>query len=352
MQIPERDAIAEHTAKRVRCIIVAIILAILLVFALFVALGLGAVPLSAAEICSIIAGKCSGLSRWYAGIPPGSVAVLWELRLPRIISGMLCGAGLAVSGVIFQAILHNQLADPYTLGISTGAAFGASFAILLGVRSGMVLSVPFCALAFAALTLLLVLLIASRSGGIESGSLIMSGIILSAILSAGISFMKMLSGEQVGAIVFWLMGSISAKTWGDAALLAVIIPAATLTAAFFSANLNLLALGSRDAQALGVRVKPTRVLYLLLAAAITAACVSVCGIIGFVGLIVPHLLRRACTADNRLLIPLSALAGALLLGIADNCARLLGTGEIPVGVLTTLAGGPFFIFIFMRRRHQ
>jgi iron complex transport system permease protein len=325
-------------------------MAVLLVFSLIGTLTLGAARLSIVEIGKIIIGKCSGIPRLYAGIPQGLVAVIWELRLPRIISGILCGAGLAVSGVIFQGILQNPLADPYTLGISTGAAFGASLAILVSVTTGMVLSVPFFALAFAGLTLVLVLLIASQGGGMESGSLIMSGIIVSAVLSAGISFMKMVSGENVGAIVFWLMGSLSAKTWGDAALLVAIIPPASIAAAFFSAHLNILALGSRDAQALGVRVKPTRFLYLLLAAGIIASCVSVCGIIGFVGLIVPHLLRMACTADNRLLIPLSALAGGLLLCLADTGARLLGTGEIPVGVLTTLIGGPFFIFIFIRRR--
>ncbi|MDR2394554.1 MAG: iron ABC transporter permease [Treponema sp.] len=352
MQIQERDAIGEHTVKHRRCIIIAITLAVLLVLALTVTLTLGAVKLSIIEIGSIIVGKCSGSPQLYAGIPQGLVAVIWELRLPRIISGMLCGAGLAVSGVIFQAILQNPLADPYTLGISTGAAFGASFAIFLSVSTGMVLSVPFFALAFAALTLVLVLLIAARGGGMESGALIMSGIIVSAILSAGISFMKMLSGENVGAIVFWLMGSLSARTWSDTALLMMIIPPASIGAAFFSAHLNILALGSRDAQALGVQVKPTRFLYLLLAAGIIAACVSVCGIIGFVGLIVPHLLRMSCTADNRVLIPLSALAGGLLLCMADNGARLLGTGEIPVGVLTTLLGGPFFIFIFMSRRNR
>jgi iron complex transport system permease protein len=347
----ERDAIGEHTVKHRRCIIIAIILAVLLVFALIGTLTLGAVKLSIVEIGKIIIGKCSRNPYLYAGIPQGVIAVIWELRLPRIISGILCGAGLAVSGVIFQAILQNQLADPYTLGISTGAAFGASLAILVSVSTGMVLSVPFFALVFAALTLVLVLLIAAQGGGMERGSLIMSGIIVSAVLSAGISFMKMVSGENVGAIVFWLMGSLSAKTWGDAALLVVIIPPASIAAAFFSAHLNILALGSRDAQALGVQVKPTRFLYLLLAAGIIAACVSVCGIIGFVGLIVPHLLRMSCTADNRLLIPLSALAGGLLLCMADTGARLLGTGEIPVGVLTTLIGGPFFIFIFIGRRN-
>jgi iron complex transport system permease protein len=145
------------------------------------------------------------------------------------------------------------------------------------------------------------------------------------------------------------MGSLSAKTWKETALLAVIVPAATITAALFAGSLNVLSLGSREAGSLGVEVRRTRFLYLLLGSGISAVCVSVCGIIGFVGLIVPHLLRFSVTSDNRLLIPLSALAGGFLLALADTFVRLLGSGEIPVGVLTTLLGGPFFIYIFIRR---
>jgi iron complex transport system permease protein len=145
------------------------------------------------------------------------------------------------------------------------------------------------------------------------------------------------------------MGSFSAKGWNDAALLAAVIPAAVILSAIFAGNLNVLSLGSREAGALGVEVRRTRLFYLLLASAISAVCVSVCGIIGFVGLVVPHLLRFSVASDNRLLIPLSALSGGVLLCGADTCVRLLGSGDIPVGVLTTLLGGPFFIYIFVRR---
>jgi iron complex transport system permease protein len=177
----------------------------------------------------------------------------------------------------------------------------------------------------------------------------MAGIIVSSIFQAGISFIKVLSGESVGAIVFWLMGSLSAKSWREAALLAWVILPSTALAFCFAGSLNILSLGSREAESLGVNAKRTRFLYLALGATITAVCVSVCGIIGFVGLIVPHLLRYSVTSDNRLLIPLSALSGGLLLAAADTCVRLLGSGEIPVGALTTLLGGPFFLYIFIRR---
>jgi iron complex transport system permease protein len=292
------------------------------------------------------------VENWYGDIAPGAVAVVWELRLPRIICGLCAGAGLGAAGALFQAILQNPLADPYTLGVSSGAAFGASLAILLNLTLAAAIPVSLAALVFAGIALALVLLIASRvpaAGDFNGASLVMAGIIVSAILQAGISFMKMISGEQVAAIVFWLMGSLSARTWNDALLLAPVIIAATALAALFSGDLNALTLGGKTAEALGTPVRRTLLLYLFLGAVITAVCVSVCGIIGFVGLVVPHLLRVGVSPDNRFLLPLSALGGALLLTSADTAARLVSAGEIPVGVLTTLLGGPFYIYILVRR---
>jgi iron complex transport system permease protein len=178
----------------------------------------------------------------------------------------------------------------------------------------------------------------------------MAGIIVSAIFQAGLSFLKMLSGENVGAIVFWLMGSFSARGWNDAALLVSSVIPALVCAVVFSRDLNILSLGEREALSLGVDAKRTRLLFLLLGTFLSAVSVAVAGIIGFVGLVVPHLLRFSVARDNRLLLPLSALGGAFLLLAADDVARLIGSGEIPVGVLTTLLGGPFFIGVFMRNR--
>ncbi|AEF86459.1 HmuU protein [Treponema primitia ZAS-2] len=351
------DPVQAYRAIRKRCFLLGLLLWVALVLAVIFTLGMGAMDIPASSILRILSAKLRtaffgpvGSPEALAGISSGMVAVVWELRLPRILLSILAGAGLAVAGVIFQGILQNPLADPYTLGISTGAAFGASLAIFFNITLGLLLPVSSAALVFAALTLALVLLIAQRSSGLVSANLIMAGIILSAILSAGISFLKMLSGENVGAIVFWLMGSLSAKGWNEALLLATVVPAALVLARIFAADLNILTLGSRSAESLGVQVKRTRLFYLFLGATISAVCVSTCGVIGFVGLIVPHLLRMAVTSDNRLLIPLSALLGGLLLCAADTFARLLSGGEIPVGVLTTLLGGPFFIFIFLRQK--
>ena len=343
------DPIADYRRRRMRSYTLMLFFTLLVFLFPVFAIGLGAMKIPWTDIGRIFASRITGNSSFAEGISRGAQAIVWELRFPRILCGLLTGAGLAVAGVIFQGILQNPLADPYTLGISSGAAFGASLAILLNISGSLFISTSLSALVFASLTLALVAIIASRGGGLSGVSLIMAGIIVSAIFQAGISFMKVLSGENVGAIVFWLMGSLSAKSWKEATLLAWVIPLSTILALCFAGSLNILSLGSREAESLGVNVRRTRFFYLLLGASITAVCVSVCGIIGFIGLIVPHLLRYSVTSDNRLLIPLSALSGGLLLAAADTCVRMLGSGEIPVGALTTLLGGPFFIYIFVRK---
>lgn len=314
-----------------------------------IAVSKGAMEIPFFKTCRIILENCLP-SLFPDAVRNNQTAVVWDIRLPRAVCGYLTGMGLSMAGCIFQSLLKNPLADPYTIGVSTGAAFGACLSILLGLLFGI--SLPQTAMAFlgAFLTLLAVLLIARRGGGLQSANLVVAGMILSSVLSSGISFMKMAAGENVGAIVFWLMGSLSAVSWTDAALLFPMILFCGILSVVFSARLNLMALGDMTAESLGVNLKQTRLLYLLLASVITTACVAVSGVIGFVGLIVPHILRYALSADNRVLLPLSALLGGFLLLLADNVTRLLFISEIPVGVFTTLLGGPFFILIFMKKQ--
>ncbi|HYE81692.1 MAG TPA: iron ABC transporter permease [Clostridia bacterium] len=312
--------------------------------------GLGAMDISLDTVWHILFAKLTGNERLLAGIKPNVISVIWDIRLPRIICGICVGMGLSIAGTIFQSLLQNPLADPYTLGVSSGAAFGASLAIFMNIMYGIIVPVPLLAFAFAFITLVLVIIIADRGGGLLSSGLIIAGIIVSAVLSSGISFLKMLAGENVSAIVFWLMGSLSSRSWGDVMLVLPAVGIAGSAAFLFSNDLNIMTAGDKNAEALGVNTKRLRLLYLILGSCITAACVSVCGIIGFIGLVVPHMLRFWFTPDNRVLIPLSALTGGMLLCIADNGTRLLTPGEIPVGVLTTLIGGPFFIYIFAKRQ--
>lgn len=310
---------------------------------------MGAMNISAPDVFKVLAYKLTGNSTLLRGVKDNEAAVIWDIRLPRIFSGFLVGAGLAVAGAVFQGILQNPLADPYTIGISNGASFGAAAAIYLNISYGLHIPATAAAMAAACLTLAMVISIAKKGSDFDSSSLIIAGIIVSSILSAGVSLIKMMAGENVSAIVFWLMGSFSGTTWNDVALLAPIVAAATAVSVIFAGQLDIAALGDRNAESLGVNTGRLRLIYLVLGAALTAVCVSVCGIIGFVGLVVPHLLRLWITPSNRVLIPMAALLGGDLLALADNVTRTVPSGEIPVGVITTLIGGPFFIYIFMRK---
>jgi iron complex transport system permease protein len=324
-------------------------LAILLLTAIVVSTGMGYIEISCVEVIKIVVSKISGNPELLEGINDIFPYVVWEVRLPRILTSAIVGAGLAMAGVIFQGILLNPLADPYTLGISAGAAFGASIALLLDISFLGSYSVPLFAFIGAVITLVTVISLSSFDGQISSTNLILSGVIVAAILSAGISFMKYLADEQVSIIIFWLMGSFGSKTWMDVYLTLLFVSIGLLISLFFARDLNIIALGDRSASSLGVQANTVRIILLITASLVTAICVSVSGIIGFVGLIVPHLLRFIVGADNKKLIPGSLLAGATLLLSADTITRAVLPKEIPIGVLTALIGGPIFCYIFRQR---
>ncbi|HSO09869.1 MAG TPA: iron ABC transporter permease, partial [Desulfoprunum sp.] len=276
-----------------------------------------------------------------------------DIRLPRILTAALVGGGLAVAGGVFQALLLNTLADPYTLGVSSGAAFGASLAIILsliGIALPVVWTVPVFAFAGAMATLVAVFGLSSPDSRFSSNTLILAGVIVAAILSAGIGFIKYMADEEVSIIIFWLMGSLVGKTWQEVVLVLTITLPCLLVIFYFARDLNIMALGEKTADSLGVESIKVRKLLLTVATLMTAGSVAISGIIGFIGLIVPHLLRLLIGADNRLLLPACFLAGAILLLAADTVTRALLPHEIPIGVLTALIGGPFFCYIFRKRQ--
>lgn len=334
-------------SKRKKCLIAAVVFIVVLIIAAAAGASLGAMRIGFRESIMVIMSNISGQDY---GLPKNITAVIWDIRLPRIICAIFAGAGLAAAGVCFQALLQNPLADPYTLGVSTGASFGASLALWLNMALGVSLPVSVFALVSAFITLMAVISVSKAGGGLESSNLIISGMIISSALSAGVSLIKMLAGENVGAIVYWMMGSLVSKTWSDAALLVPCVTVGCIIIWTISRELNIMALGEKTAAVLGVHVKKIRLIALVTGAAITAVCVSTCGIIGFVGLIIPHGLRFAVSSDNKVLLPLSALGGGALLCFADNCARIISNVEIPVGVLTSIIGAPFFLWVFRNRR--
>ena len=280
-------------------------------------------------------------------------AVIFDIRLPRILTCAAVGGALSISGVLFQGILLNPLADPYTLGVSAGAAFGASIAILLNLGASFV-SIPGFAFTGACATLFFVVFLSYSSStkgsanGLSSNNLILSGIIGAAILSAGISFLKFIANEQVSVIIFWLMGSFASKTWVNFWVIFACLVIGFLISIYFARDLNLISLGDKSAASLGVDIKKVTFFLLITGSMLAAICVSVSGIIGFVGLLVPHMVRFVTGPDNRKLLPASMIVGSFLLLFADTITRAVLPHEIPIGVLTALIGGPVFCWIFKR----
>lgn len=337
--------------RRLPAWILILLLAAPLPFAVVFSSAMGHLDISLWDIVRVIGDRLAGTGQESATLAKdlASVVVL-DVRLPRILTAAWVGAGLAISGAVFQGVLLNPLADPYTLGVSAGAAFGASLALLLNITFFGIWSVPVFAFSGAAGTLLVVIYLTAGSGELSSSSLILSGIIVAAILQAGVSFIKYLADDEVGIIIFWLMGSFASKTWGEVGVVSLSVALAMTVFVFFSRDLNLLALGDRTAGSLGVSPRKVSLVLLMTASLVSSVCVAVSGIIGFVGLLVPHMVRFLTGPDNRRLIPVSAVAGSLLLLSADTVTRAALPQEVPIGVITALIGGPFFCYIYRKRQ--
>jgi iron complex transport system permease protein len=281
--------------------------------------------------------------------------IVLRVRLPRLVLAALVGSSLAVSGVLFQALLRNPLADPYVLGVSGGAALGGIAALALGGALGLGYhAVPPAAFAGALLATLGLMLVAGRAGRVDATSLLLTGVVFNAIASAAIVFLASVAGLTEGASIFlWLIGSLSASRSGVMLWVALFLVVGLAVALPRARDLNLLALGEESAQQLGVDVGRQQRALLLASSLMVGAAVAVAGLVGFVGLIIPHLLRLLLGADHRLLVPASALGGAIFLVLCDTAARtLLGGRELPVGAITALLGGPLFLWLLRRHYDQ
>ena len=278
-------------------------------------------------------------------------AILLRIRLARVIVAALIGATLAVSGVTFQTLLRNPLADPFILGVSGGAACGAAIATAAGLARlpGIV---PLVAFAGACGATAAVFLLARRRGRTDTTRLLLSGLVLNAFFSALILIAFSLSPQSdLTAALRWMMGTLAAATWSDAALLAVLLAAAMAVLVFAANDIRMLAFGEDDARARGVDVERVKLVGFAVASIITGAAVAVSGIIGFVGLLVPHVVRLIWQRDFRFLLPLCAIAGATLLVAADLVSRIaIAPAELPVGAFTALLGVPFFLSLLRSER--
>lgn len=315
---------------------------------------MGSVSLPLREVVRILAHVLPWLGEGVVPDWPAShEAIILALRLPRVLLGAAVGASLATAGAAFQGLFRNPMADPYIIGVSSGAAFGASLAITFhpGVTLLGLGAVPLAAFAGAILTVFTVYSIARVGREVPIGNLLLSGVAVGALLSAMVSVVIVFSRQHIDEIVYWLMGSLAGRGWTHLGAGLPYLVVGTAVLLFFSRDLNALLLGEEEAAHLGVPVERTKKIILAAASLLTAAAVATCGVVGFVGLIVPHITRLVVGPDHRTLLPVSALAGALLLVVADLAARtVVRPGELPVGVVTAVIGGPFFLYLLRRTR--
>lgn len=291
--------------------------------------------------------------------------IIMNIRLPRVLAAIIAGAGLAAAGVVMQSVLRNPLSSPYTMGISHAAAFGAAFAItVLGAGSlshlisdAVVVRNPYIVTICAFIGAMLAtagLLLVTKYRSSQPEVLILVGVALAALFTAGITFLQYFSSaDQIAAIVFWTFGDVGRATWGDIALISIVVLPSIGYFLVSRWDYNAIDAGDETAHSLGIHVEQVRTIAMLLSSLITAVVVSFLGIIGFIGLVSPHIMRRVMGGDQRYLLPASCIAGAILLLGADMVARLIiAPAVLPVGVLTAFLGAPLFIYLLIGRRTQ
>lgn len=340
-----------------RLILILLLLGGVLVIASLLASAFGAVTIPLPDILKMALNKIAVFdfpATWRAV----DETIIFQIRLPRVIGGALVGAALATAGVLFQGLLRNPMADPYIIGTSAGAALGATIAMTLPINLAFLGFglVPVAAFIGALATVILVYNLARVGGKTPIISMLLAGFVVSALLAAIMAFMMSMSdrfGLNLQSVFSFLMGHISVTSWGQIAIIAPLVIGGIVVARFFAFHLNAFSLGEEGAAYLGIDVERDKILVLALGSLLTAAAVSISGLIGFVGLVVPHAVRLKLGPDHRLLLPASALVGATFLVIADLLARvLLAPVEIPVGVITAIIGAPFFIYLLRHTRRE
>ncbi len=325
-------------------------LAVGVVLSAIAGLSVGAVQTRPGVVLAVVAS-------WLGAELPAEVsdqvaAVVTIIRAPRVLLGILVGAGLSVSGALMQGLFRNPLADPGLIGVSSGAALAAAGIIVLGGSNLPLLALPAGAFCGGALVTLLVMRLARRGGRVSIETMLLAGVAVNAIAGAGTGILVTLSDDaQLRSLTFWTLGSLGGATWPILAGVAPLILLPLLAAPGLAGSLNALLLGEEEAHNLGVSVERLKRGVVLMAALIVGASVAFTGIIGFVGLVVPHLIRLLAGPDHRIVLPGSALLGAALLVSADLASRtVIAPAELPIGVVTTLLGGPFFLGLLARKR--
>lgn len=314
------------------------------VFLITLCIGSYYIPID--KVVDLIAYKISGYTVFNSVIDINSLNVLFEIRLPRVLLSMLVGASLSVAGTSFQAVLKNPLVEPYTLGLSSGAAFGAALAL-----SFLNIPVQITSFIFACISVAICYLTATKDGDTSVVSLILSGVVISALFTAFLSILQiMIDPMKLQGLIYWIMGSLHTSSWGKVySVFPYMLVGFSLTY-IFRWKLNILALGEKDSIILGVNPQKYKIIFIFAATLLASSAVSVSGIISLVGLMIPHMLRMVFGPDNRKMIPMSFCLGASYLAVVDCFSRNLCSFEIPIGILTTIIGAPYFIVLIRKTK--
>ena len=343
-----------HKKKYYRKVYIALLIT-LFVVVLF-SCSVGAADLSMVDAFKIIIQKLPFVGQILIEEPITNtmVSIIWRIRMPRILLAGIVGAALAFSGTIYQGLFKNPMAESFVLGVSAGAALGGAIGMILGISRVMGIGgTGLMAFTGALLTTYLVYQLGRTGGRVSMTSLLLAGMAINFMLSAAISLLMIFNRQRMDNIIMWTMGSFANSTWGKVVLAFITVIAGMLVTRFFARDLNVLLMGEEEAKHLGIDVERTKKILLALSSFIAAMAVAVSGIIGFVGLIVPHAIRLVMGPDHRVLLPYSAVVGSIFLIIADTMARtLVSPLEIPVGIITALAGAPVFLYLLSRKKRE
>lgn len=355
MGTPSSTVLADYQKSILLKVVFGLLLLVLMILAVLYALAVGSYTLPVSAVVDILLFREAGTTAHH---------VIWNIRVPRILTALVAGAGLSVAGAAMQSILRNPLGSPFTLGISSAAAFGAAFALgFLGAgvmtssaaQAAIIISNPYLVTICAFISSLLatgVILILARYRGATPETMILTGVALGSLFTAGTTFIQYFSDQvRIAAIVFWTFGDVGKAGWNDLTVISLVTFPSIVYFILNSWNYNTLKSGDETAKSLGVNVERIRVLGMLISSLLTAVIVSFVGIIGFIGLVIPHIIRRFIGGNELYLLPLSALAGSFLLLGADTLARtVIAPIVLPVGILTSFLGAPLFIYLVIKGR--
>ncbi len=323
------------------------------VAALILGICVGSVNIPLSDTLSIIGAKLTG-GEVNAAVDASLVSILWEIRIPRALCAFLVGGALAASGAVIQSILQNPLASSYTLGVSSGACLGTALVIISGAGGAAIgyVLLPAAGFGCGLLTVLLVILIASRlDAGFQNHTIILFGMIISLFVNAVMTMLSALNQSHMQRLILWQMGSFSGRRISHAAVIFGCVAAGTILIMFFHRELDILSFGDEEAAAVGVDQKKTKVILLIISSFLTGVSVCFTGVIGFVDLTIPHIVRKIYGSSHKLVIPMSLVLGGAFMTLCDLLARtLMAPQEIPIGAITAFVGAPFFLWVYYKGR--